>query len=539
MDAPESPIVRECVLYLRKSKGKAGLARQERDCRTYADRIGWRIVQVFTDKDSTAHRRVGAARPKRDDYQNMLTVLRADQRPVPLGVLSWHADRLDRDPGEAAEFTDIAAVGGHLVETPRAGAYDLGTPTGRKRFRDDVSHAAYEVDHLIERVESAKIEAAAEGRWLGGKRPFGFEADGETIRPKEAELIDVSSGQVLVGVSMLQLERDWRAAGSTTTGGKQPTANEIRRILLRPRNAGISVHRGREVGPARWLPVLLAGTYRPRWEAAEGKEREAIEAEWRAEAEARFRAVAVVLTDPNRRTSPGPERRWLGSGQYRCGYPIAEAEECGRPSKMGTAGNGSRAGRPTPAYRCSGPKRHVVRAAESLDDFVEEAIITRLSEPDAAATFAPPAARDDAAELHVRAATLRTRITEAGDMWEEGELTRAEYVERKGRLQGKLDRINEQIAASVQTSVFDGLLGVEDVAAAWDALSLSRKRAVLDALVTVTILPAPRGRPKGWEPGKPYFNPGAVRLEWKPPASTAGRPRRRGPGAGTTVMGEE
>ena len=33
--------------------------------------------------------------------------------------------------------------------------------------------------------------------------------------------------------------------------------------------------------------------------------------------------------------------------------------------------------------------------------------------------------------------------------------------------------------------------------------------------MTITILPAPKGRPKGWRPGQPYFDPDSIRVEWK------------------------
>ena len=62
--------------------------------------------------------------------------------------------------------------------------------------------------------------------------------------------------------------------------------------MLRPRNAGLIVHRGevQEGVQAPWKPIL-------------GRD------EWQA--------VTVLLTDPSRRTSPGNTPRWLGSGLYR------------------------------------------------------------------------------------------------------------------------------------------------------------------------------------------------------------------------------
>jgi hypothetical protein len=54
-----------------------------------------------------------------------------------------------------------------------------------------------------------------------------------------------------------------------------------------------------------------------------------------------------------------------------------------------------------------------------------------------------------------------------------------------------------------------------DTAAVWDGLDLDRKRAVLAALMTITVHPAPKGRTRGWQPGQPYFDPASVRIEWR------------------------
>lgn len=51
--------------------------------------------------------------------------------------------------------------------------------------------------------------------------------------------------------------------------------------------------------------------------------------------------------------------------------------------------------------------------------------------------------------------------------------------------------------------------------ALWADLDLDRKRAIIDALMTVKIMPAPRGRPSGWRAGQPYFDPRSVEITWR------------------------
>jgi site-specific DNA recombinase len=67
------------------------------------------------------------------------------------------------------------------------------------------------------------------------------------------------------------------------------------------------------------------------------------------------------------------------------------------------------------------------------------------------------------------------------------------------------------MATAVAGSPLAGFAGSDDVAAAWDAASVSRRKAVIDVLMTVTLLPAPRGR----RPGGHYFDPGSINVEWK------------------------
>jgi site-specific DNA recombinase len=56
-----------------------------------------------------------------------------------------------------------------------------------------------------------------------------------------------------------------------------------------------------------------------------------------------------------------------------------------------------------------------------------------------------------------------------------------------------------------------GLVGAEDMDAAWAGLDLSRKRAVIAYLMTVRLLPGRKGR----QPGGGYFDADSVLVTWK------------------------
>jgi DNA invertase Pin-like site-specific DNA recombinase len=498
-----SPLpAREFVLYLRKSKGRTGIARQRQACQAHCDRIGGRVVAEFVDTDRTAFVKVGAGPSRRDDYQAMLDLLRADAGPLPLGVLAWHADRLHRDPGEAEMFLAVCASGRHPVETPRGGSYDLTTPTGRKRFRNDVVDAAYEVDHMIERIESMKVESAMEGRWLGGRRPFGYEADGVTVRQAEAVELQKMAGDLLAGTSLHSIARDLNARNIGTSTGAEWDARAVRRVLLRPRNAGIMEHRGEELGRAEWPAILDEPTWR---------------------------GVCATLADPERRTSPGPARRWLGSGIYQCGVCILEGEERA-PLICGAAGWGAARGhrRTVPSYKCGKTRKHVTRSAVHLDKYVTMVAIEWLSQLDAAELLVSPG---DSAGAHARVVereALRLQEEEAGEMFAALEMTRNQLAATNKRIAARRAELDKADAVASRGNVLTPFLAAHTatidpdqrraiVTKIWNDLDLDRHRAVVNSIMRVVVLPAGRGKPKGWTPEHGaewgYFDSDTIRIE--------------------------
>ena len=495
---------REYVLYLRKSRGKAGIARQRNETTAHIESIGGRVIGEFVDVDTTAYAKPGQ-RARRDDYARMLAFLRNHQRPAPPGVAAWGTDRLNRSTADADDLIVVASKGGHIVETARAGTYDLSTPNGRKRFKHDAVDAEAEVDLMIDRIESMKREAASEGEWLGGRRPFGFKRDGTKHKRREARAIDAAGDAVLAEAPVNQVRRDWIAAGLTGTSGGEMHVTAVRRILMRPRNAGLMVHRGKVVGRAKWLPIYCAEEYRPPKGVELAPE---VEEAWRAAAEAKWRAVCAVLGDPDRRTGPGPERKWLGSGLHRCGFPVEEGE-CMRPVKVGSA----KGPRRRTVYRCSGETRHVVRDAVILDAWVSGLVCDRLAQPEAALLLAGE--QDvNVPRLRAEKEALRSRLGELADAFAEGAVDGLQLKRASAKLNGQIEEIDEQLAAVVHVSALDGIAGEPNAAEIWEGLDLHRRRAVLAAVAEVTILPAPKGRPKGHRPGDPYFHPEAIRVRW-------------------------
>lgn len=459
----------EYALYLRKSVGRAGISRQRTVTTAHIERQGGKVVAKFADADRTAFRKVGGERPEREEFDAMLAWLAAHPGAA---VAAWHADRLVRSSEDTEMLIRVCAEGGHLVVTPQGGTYDLSTASGRKRLRNDAVDASYEVDHLIERVVAAKIEAAAAGRDLGGPRPYGWQRtkDGLVLELAEAEAVAAGLRAVLAGVSLRELARRWNAAGLRTTGGKTWKPQEVGRVLLRPRNAGLAERHGKVTGIGQWPAVVT-------------------EAEWRA--------LRAVLADPARRTSPGNQRKHLLSGIALCG-------ECGSGLVVSRDSHG------TPAYRCrrGGGRVHVARDQVMLDEFVTGVVLGVLSRP---GTVIPRQA-PDLTLARTELAAVRAQLDELAGAAGKREISARQLAIASAPLETEASRLEARLAAAVVPDALDPFTG-GDVAGVWAGLDLGRKRAAINRLMAgVIVLRAPRGRPKGWRPGMPYFDGEHVRL---------------------------
>lgn len=461
-------------IYARISKDREGaglgVETQIADCRELAASLGVTVVSTWRDNDVSAYS--GKPRP---EYRKLMQEIRDGATDM---VLTWHTDRLHRSPAELEDYIAACEPRSVATHTVKAGPFDLSTPSGRLVARQLGNVARYEVEHAVERMQRAKQRSADAGKWKGGRRPFGYEADGVTIREDEARAIQSACDGILAGLSVSAITREWNRLGIVTTTGKPWRGHGPRRVLLRPRNAGLMEHRGEIVGPAEWPAVVDPE---------------------------KWRAVVRLLTDPSRRTNPGSsQRKWLGSGLFRCGV-------CGAVMRA-TMSDGHR------TYRCSATS-HLSRKLEEIDAYVEGVIVARLRQPDLVEILQEPTTGPDLRALEIRVVELRERLNQLADVFAEGAIDAEQLSSGTRRLNQELESTREQIAAVYNGTALAGVADAPDPGAAWLRADLDRRRAVLDALAAVTILPSGRGRPAGWRPGESYFRPESVRIKWKTTAS--------------------
>jgi site-specific DNA recombinase len=455
-------------IYCRMSEdregGGLGVERQREDCEALAAQLGLTVVRVYSDNDLSAYS--GKPRP---DYQRMLNDLRNGLYGT---VLAWHTDRLHRRPTELEEYIDVCEPRQIQTRTVKAGTLDLSTATGRMIARQLGVQARYEVERMVERQLRAREQKIQRGEYCGGPRPYGWEKDGVTPIPEEIGVIREAADAILAGGSIRALAADLNERGLLSSTGAPWVGSSLRRMLKRPRNAGILQHRGEEAGPSKWDAAIDEPTWR---------------------------SLRAVLDDPSRIPTASNVRKHLGSGLYLCGV-------CGEALTSFSKGSSSPG-----KYKCR-KNNCVLRDLVLLDKWVVSSLLLRLQRSDAADLFSMrgeggvdvQGAQDD-----LRAA--RADLDELAAAFGAGEIDMQEWRVARAAARARKEKAEAVLATAVSVNPVAGLLGADDVETAWKALDLSRRRAAVDWAMVVRVLPARVGR----RPGGGYWDSDAVKIEWK------------------------
>ncbi len=448
-----------------------GVERQIKDCLALAERRGWTVAEVFRDDDTSAT----SGKP-RTRYLAMMDALASGR----LGALVvWDVDRLTRTPRELEDVVDLAERRGVALASV-GGDIDLATPQGRLTARIKGSVAKHESEQLARRVKRKMAERAEAGQphgriAYGWRREQTYDDQGrrtgsrDVLHPEQAEVVRDAARAVLAGESLRSIVARLNARGEVSLNGKPWTTTTLRGVLLRERNAGLRVHQGQVVGTGEWEPLHDADTH--------------------------ARLVAV-LTDPARRTSPPSSAvKHLLSGLARCSV-------CAGPMRVLTGDKDGRTG----SYVCQ-QGYHVRRSQEGMDALVTELVVGRLARPDAAAALsvADDGAAQDALD---KVAALRAQMNTAADQFADGIIDGEQLARITSRLRPQMEQ-HQQVARSASTAPDLLDLAAPDIAQRWESLPLGRKRAAIDLLLAIEVLPSTsRG-------GHNTFDPESVRITWK------------------------
>lgn len=390
-----------------------------------------------------------AFKGKRKEYARLIEDLRAG---LLYGVTAWHEDRLCRNNQETLDWIDLTKELDFPTHTTTTGLLDLSSANGRAAAITIGAWNRAKSEHISEQVRDEMKEKALRGEFLGGKRPFGYEKDGITVRVAEAEELAKATARIVAGDSEASIMKDWAARGIKTTNGNDFTYSSFRELLLRVRNVG--------------------------WVQYQKKTLDGVKAIWPAIVPLDdFLSCDRILRDPKRTTTTGNATKHLLGGVMNC-------PKCTKKMKSGWSSD--RTKKRYRLYKC-----HVYRSMDMMDNFVTLAVLILLSRKEARQLLSVQ--KGDARTLEQEQDRIEREMEEAARSNAAKRITLNQLEIITGALQSELEEVRSRLADSSRTKVFGDLISSKDVSKAWEALPLSRKRAVINALFDITVLPVGRG----------------------------------------------
>lgn len=415
-------------------------------------------------------------------WNALLTDITAGKVEVVVGV---DMDRLVRSIQDLARLIEL---GVRVVTVD--GEIDLTTADGEFRATMLAAIARFEVRRKTERQSRASAQRAAKGQPHGRPRVFGYEIDGVTPHPVEGQTLRDGYEHVLSGGTIRALTREWNARGIVTARGNTWSGTEVRRALLRERNAGILIVRGEAQPESRIVPLVDMAT----WEA-----------------------VRAMLKDRTRiQTGPASGERWL-SGVMTC--------TCGDRMLVGMSWS---RGVGSPAYMCralrvasrTGAKREG-RHGQIVASIVEEGVVLEVL-----AALIADAVRGESGGVPEAADVISAR-TELSRIEEERRAVQELYLlpgADRGHLAARITTLGQQhdaadaalsealsrrsaadVVAAMQEAVRDVMLDVpaddasrgSQIRDLWDTLPVDTRREVVRSKLEIVVAPGGKGSGHG------------------------------------------
>lgn len=468
-----------------KAKDAAGVGRQEVDGRALADRLGWTIVEVVTENDTSAFKRrkirlpdgTHALRTVRPGFRRVLDMLASGEAD---GMIAYDLDRACRDPRDLEDLIDVVeSRRPHIPVTSVSGSLRLANDGEITMARVLVAVANKASRDTARRVARKHEELAAQGKpGGGGFRGYGYDRRNLEVVPEEAEIVQEIAARILgtwdgwtseqrekidpdVGESLNSIAADLQQRQVPTVTGAPWNSRSVKSVVTKPRVAGLRTHRNEVVGEAVWPAIIDRDT----WE------------EVCARLAGRARNVDLGL------------QRWL-TGVLIC-------SKCDRPLMGWQGNNGVRYWCATPKGGCGG----VAIKAAIVEEEIERQVLDLLGKPRVLEQLRTVADTEVTEDARAELAADEAQLKEMAGAYARREVSFAEYKEVRSIVEKRIRESRALVHARAPRVLRRLLEG--DVRVNWAAAKPADKREVVLALVSgYRVMPHDRSKGNKFDPAR-------------------------------------
>lgn len=455
-------------IYIRRSDNEqSGFspAAQEREARRWCEDNGHTIAGIYIDDD------LSGKREDRSEFQRLLTEAKADRGSI---VVVHKFDRLARDTEVILRIVYTELLPKRVRVFSALENFDIYTPHGKAMLSVSATFSAYYVDNLATEVSKGYREKFESGGWIG-PLPLGYQSQftidgkGERIKGTGRAVFSADIGTVRLVFELyatgnhsdLTIAEELNGRGLTTIwkGKRVPFQKDTIKTMLQNRfYLGFVTYKGEE-RPGAHTPAID----RDLWD--------------------RCQAVRT-----RRGGTPGGRLPIRGIGALLS--EIAYCGKCGARMHTAMCGGGTSRQR---YYRCSARRKFGKEVCDA--DFVPAALIEGQVLDVLRALTVPASLRDavigvvqdrlarQAAGPGPDTAQLAAQLERLKELYELGDLDRAAYLQRRGRIQAQIEQVAPTPIRTLDVSRAMTLLG--DMSALLDTATSAQQRALIQQVLTM------------------------------------------------------
>ncbi|WP_307808300.1 recombinase family protein [Streptomyces oryzae] len=395
-------------------------------------------------------------------------------------------DRLYRRPSDWERYLKAFTAHEDRVYHDSNGVQDLYAEGFEIKGLVGVAMSLSETRKKQRRTRNSHRSRAIRGKSVAAWRPFGWDDDRVTLRPKEAEAIRKAVHDVIAGASISEITRQWKEAGFITSRGNLFQYQTVKQVLLNARLCGYREVRGELVRDGDDQPIV------GEWDAIITPK------EWYA--------VTATIRERGRGTGlprGGLVHKYLLTGILRCGHVFEDGTVCNN-KMIGIKANDWV--RYEHAYMCKktvdGGCNKTYKRGDKTDKAIERLVIAKLKqEAEAASQEVPEWNKGDDLERAVRSRkALETR-------WHEGEIDDETFFRNLPALEARVKELRaDQADYLAKKAAAESAR--EDIATSWGSKTLTQRRELIKKAVHA-IVALPGGK------GNKAFDPELLKPVWR------------------------